>query len=100
VPLALLVEQGVVGLFLFASLLMACAWTIAGLPAPERKLWTVLIVSWLVGVLSIDWHYDKVTWLLFGLLAAQSAAAIQRRREPAPDSQPFYRGIQRHVASF
>ena len=100
VALALLVEQGVVGLFLFASLLLACAWTIAGLASPERKLWTVLILSWLVGVMSIDWHYDKMTWLLFGLLAAQSAATIQRRRETAPASEPFYRDLQRHVASF
>jgi O-antigen ligase len=99
VPLSLLVEQGVVGLFLFSSLLLACAWTIAGLPPPERNLWAVLLLTWLIGVMSIDWHYDKVTWLLFGLLAAQSAARIQRR-DNAPLAQPYYRGFERHVASF
>ena len=92
--LALLVEQGVVGLFLFASLLLACAWTIVGLPSPERKLWAVLMLGWLVGVMSIDWQYDKITWLLFGLLAAQSArstrrsAVVNRTSEPAVLSRP------------
>jgi O-antigen ligase len=100
VPLSLLVEQGVVGLFLFGSLLLACVWTSAGLPPPERKLWAVVLLSWLVGVMSIDWHYDKITWLMFGLLAAQRAAVSQRSREQGITRKPFYRGLERQVASF
>jgi hypothetical protein len=29
------------------------------------------MLSWFVGGLSIHWQYHKLTWLLFGLLAAQ-----------------------------
>ena len=84
-PLALLVEQGIVGLCLFASLLAACAWVIIGLPSPDRKLWTVVMVAWLISAMSSDSHVDKITWVLFGLLAAQEGVKTAHRRisEPA-----------------
>lgn len=69
--LALLVEQGIVGFGIFASLLGACAWVIFGLPPPDRKMWAVLMVAWAILSMSGDAHFDKVTWVLFGLLAAQ-----------------------------
>jgi O-antigen ligase len=69
--LALLVEQGVVGLSLFAALVGACFWVISGLPSADRKLWAVLMMGWLISGLSGDSHMDKITWVLFGMLAAQ-----------------------------
>jgi O-antigen ligase len=91
--LSVLVEQGVVGLFLYSVLLAACAWTITRLQPPERTLWAVLMLSWLVGVMSLSWEYHKLTWLLFGLLAAQRVGEGARRRVRAaqrlsPDSTP------------
>jgi O-antigen ligase len=85
--LGLLVELGIVGLSIYAALLGACAMAIPRMPLPERKLWAVLMLCWLVGVMSLNWEYRKVTWLLFGLVAAQSAADSARRRlsaSPAP----------------
>lgn len=74
VALALLVEQGVVGLLLFGSLLAACAWVTSGLPSPERRLWALSLTAWLIFAMSHDAHNDRVTWLLFALLAARHAA--------------------------
>lgn len=85
-PLALLVEQGIVGFGLFASLLGACAWTIVGLQSGDRKLWGVLILTLLIFSMSGDSHTEKLTWLLFGLLAAQEAVTTRGRQslEPRP----------------
>jgi O-antigen ligase len=72
VAIGLLVEEGIVGLCLFGAILGACAWTIAHLPAPYRALWSVLMLTWLVAAMSVNWEHVKVTWVLFGLIAAQS----------------------------
>jgi O-antigen ligase len=75
----MLVELGVVGFVIFAALLGACALTIWRLPPDERTLWTALMLSWFVGVMSLNFEESKVTWLLYGLLAAQTAAEATRR---------------------
>jgi O-antigen ligase len=80
--LAVLVEQGITGLAVFAALLGACAWVISRLPPPERKLWGVVMLTWFVGVMSVGWQYRKLTWLLFGLLAAQETLQWARTRAP------------------
>lgn len=95
VPLAVLVEQGIVGFAIFAALLGACAWIVVGLPPPERKLWSVLMLSWLVGVMSLSWQYRKLTWLLFGLLAAQGAAVMGRRQGPNHEESGVRDGARR-----
>lgn len=77
--LAVLVEQGIAGFSVFAALLGACWWIIREMPGPERKFWAVLMLSWFVGGLSIHWQYHKLTWLLFGLLAAQGGLPTGRR---------------------
>jgi len=78
VLIGVLVEQGVVGLSLFTALLGACALLIFRMPSPDRSLWAVLALSCLVGMMSINIERWKVTWLLFGLLSAQSGFAPLR----------------------
>ena len=43
-PLAVLVELGIVGLCIFAALLGACALTIFRMPSPDWKLWSALML--------------------------------------------------------
>src|SRR6185503_10267226 len=73
--LAILVEQGLIGIIVFIGLLAACARTILGLRGNLRKVWTVLALVWLLGSMSLNWQYRKITWLLFGLLSTQAATA-------------------------
>ena len=75
--LGVLVEEGLVGFSLYVGLLAACAVAIVRMPFRERMLWVSLMLAWLVGVMSLNWEYRKVTWLLFGLVAAE--AAMERR---------------------
>ena len=57
------------------------------MPPAERKLWAVVMLSWLVGVMSLNWENVKATWFLFGMLAAQNGAqrskADSRNRDTA-----------------
>jgi len=77
--IGLLVEQGIVGLSLFAALLGACFLTVFRMPPPDRKVWAVLMLCWLVGTMSLSVERWKVTWLFFGLLSAQSGFATPLR---------------------
>jgi O-antigen ligase len=85
--LAILVEQGVVGIVSFVALLVACSWSVFRLRGPERKLWTVLALTWFVGVMALNWQYRKITWLLFGLLSAQSAVRLIRDQAAVPAAE-------------
>ena len=79
--LAVLVEQGIVGFLVFLALLGACVASIWKLARPERKFWVVLMLSWLVGVMSVHWQYHKLTWLLFGLLGSHASHQSVRLKE-------------------
>jgi O-antigen ligase len=73
--IGLLVQVGIVGLVLFAGIFGACAWTIFRSPLPYAALCGVLLLTWLVGSMSDNLENRKITWLLFGLVAAQSGLA-------------------------
>jgi O-antigen ligase len=86
--IGLLVEQGVVGLALFAGVLGACAWTALHQPAPHRTLWSLLVLTWAIGGLSGNPELMKFTWTLFGLVSAQSglsttSTAVRARESTA-----------------
>jgi O-antigen ligase len=80
--LAVLVEQGLVGFAIFGILLGACGALMWGTAAVDRKTAAVLMLTWLVGSMSLGWQYQKPTWLLFGLLAVL-ASNSDRCREAA-----------------
>jgi O-antigen ligase len=68
--LSVLVELGVAGMVVFLFLLAAMYLKALAMPRLERRLWTVLLLTWALGVSSLTWEYRKPTWLLFGLLVA------------------------------
>jgi O-antigen ligase len=72
VAIGLLVEDGIVGLTLFAAIFAACAWTVFRSPPPYGALFGVLLLTWLVGGLSGNPEATKLTWVTFGLVSAQS----------------------------
>jgi O-antigen ligase len=98
VPLAVLVELGIVGCCLFAAFLGSCASVILRLPPPDRKLWAVVMTSWLVGVMSVNWEYRKVTWLLFALLAARGGERIAHRENVESQRGWKYAGARAALA--
>jgi O-antigen ligase len=76
--IGLLAEGGIIGVLLFLMVLGACAAKIGQLPKRERPIWGMLVLSFVVIVLSQSLENWKVTWVLFGLLAAsRSCEAVE-----------------------
>ena len=87
-PLAILVEDGIVGLCLFVAMVAAAMKPLWHLPPLQRKLWIVLLAALGVGSLAAASDYQKDFWFVLGLLAAQVALRAGSSREQAPASTP------------
>lgn len=74
--LSVLVEEGIVGFAVFSALLSVLAVSLRSMPPLPRKLWSVCLGVWMVGVSSLTWEMRKPTWLLFGLLIAQAGSSL------------------------
>ena len=66
---SVLVEEGIVGFALFVLILAGLCRGILSLEKAERRLWAMVLLVWMIGVMELTWEYRKPTWLLFGLLA-------------------------------
>lgn len=71
--LAILVEEGIVGLFFFLAMVAALIKPLRHLPSLERRFGTVLLLALAVGSLSLTWDHRKQFWFVLGVLAAQVA---------------------------
>lgn len=79
--IAVLVEQGVVGLVLFLGLFLVGIRQLKGMPALERRFWMVLLVTLAIGLLPRNWDYKKPTWFVLGIFATACASAGVRKRD-------------------
>jgi len=87
-PLAILVEDGIVGLCLFVAMVAAAMKPLWHLPPLQRKLWIVLVAALGVGSLAAASDYQKDFWFVLGLLAAQVALRAGSSQEQAPSRTP------------
>jgi hypothetical protein len=69
--LGVVVEHGIVGLFLFVGGLAALARRAWRNESRERRMWLLLLTAWAVAAMSLSWENREMTWLLWGLCAAQ-----------------------------
>ena len=72
--ISVLVELGVIGELLLLLLLACMLRAALRMPYLEKCLWLAVLAAWVTGASSVTWEHRKVTWLLFGLLAAQAYA--------------------------
>lgn len=70
VYLSILVEQGLIGLGIFLTMLGMFLWKILQMRGLERLLLIFLLGMWMVGALSLNWEWRKQTWILFTLILA------------------------------
>ena len=73
-------EQGLVGILFLLGLLTVLFATANRLPPLWRGLWLSILTVWCIDSLVGTWEYRKISWLLFGLLAAHSAVVNHRAR--------------------
>jgi O-antigen ligase len=77
--LAILVEDGAVGLVLFFAVVAAAIRPVRPLPPLQRRFGIVLLLALAVGSVSIEWENRKQFWFVLGLLATQVALRPGRR---------------------
>jgi O-antigen ligase len=70
VYLSILVEQGVIGLTLFLTLLGVFMWKIFQIKGLERLFLFFLLGMWMLSAMSLNWEWRKQTWVLFTLIFA------------------------------
>lgn len=68
--LSILTDLGVVGLALFAFVLLAVAVGLRGAAGADRRLGVVLLGTLVLGLMPRHWEYHKVTWLVLVLVLA------------------------------
>jgi O-antigen ligase len=71
--LGILVEDGLVGLFLFLAMIAAAFAAVRPLPRLPRWLGIALLLALGVGSLSLEWGYRKQFWFVLGIVAAEGA---------------------------
>lgn len=73
VPLAILVENGILGLVLFLAAVVAATKPVQQLPRVQQRFAIILLLTLTVGSLTLEWEHRKQFWFVLGVLAAQVA---------------------------
>ncbi|MEZ4485632.1 MAG: O-antigen ligase family protein [Syntrophotaleaceae bacterium] len=81
--LAIMVDMGLVGLFLFLGIMAAALYGVFQMPSMKKRLWIFVFLTWFVGVMALGWAHRKPTWFLIGLVAVQGAVQITSRENDA-----------------
>lgn len=81
--LAIVVEQGFVGLALFLFIVVATLAALPRLPMLERRFSIVVLAVLATGSLSAAWDYQKALWFVLGMLASQVASEARRENTRA-----------------
>lgn len=84
--LGILVEDGVVGLFLFLAMIGAAFAAVRRSPTLPRWFGIALLLALGVGSLSLEWGYRKQFWFVLGIIAAEGTLRPRSRRSSARES--------------
>jgi len=91
--LSVLVEQGIVGLLLYLTMIFAVVLAVCRLPRLERRFALVLLCTLGVTMLPLTWEANKAVWFvlaaLLGLARAQTVAPAGAVGEPLPERPPL-----------
>jgi O-antigen ligase len=85
--LSILVEDGLVGLFLFVAMIGATLLPLWHISPLQRRFSIVLLLSLAVGSMALSWGHRKQFWFVLGVLAVQ--AALRRPRDHRFTTSPL-----------
>ncbi len=75
--LVVLVEEGVVGLFIYLTMFVLIAKRLLRLPTFEKRTGLVELATLMMVLTPLGWHQHKVSWLVLGLLAAWPVVGVE-----------------------
>jgi O-antigen ligase len=96
--LAIVVEEGLVGLFLYLLLFAVLLKRLLALPTFERRVGLGQLATLMIAILPLGWHQNKASWLVLALLAAWSTVLLaepagQLDQPQAPIPRRFVRDL-------
>jgi O-antigen ligase len=97
--LAIVVEEGLIGLFLYLGLFALVLKRLLALPTFERRVGLAQLATLMIAILPLGWHQNKASWLVLALLAAW-ASVLAPARQPAPTVRPEPSVLRRPVRRF
>jgi len=83
--LAVLVEQGLLGFTIFSAILGGAIYSLRRLSGEERWMCVFILLCWAVGVFTLGWAMNRVTWFVLGLIV--SIGYSDRRGTEVLDSE-------------
>ncbi len=100
--LSVLVEEGLIGLCLYTTMLFSVYASIRRLPRLERRFALVMFATLLAAMMPLTWEDQKAAWLIMGILIGLSGLYyaeprpatvphLARRPAPAPSRQEVVR---------
>jgi O-antigen ligase len=72
--ISLLVEQGMIGLFLYLLMFLAAVRAVRRLPLQERRFGMVLMATLVVAMMPLTWEHRKPVWLILAVLVGLAQA--------------------------
>lgn len=81
--LSVLVEEGMVGLFFYLTMLLSVFFSILRLPRLERRFGLVLLATLGTALLPLTWEDQKAAWFIMAALIGMSQLSVRGPREAA-----------------
>jgi O-antigen ligase len=108
--LSVLVEEGLIGLWLYLTMLCSVYFSIRRLPRLERRFTLVLMATVLTAMMPLTWEDQKAAWIVLAILIGVSAhyyvelrpapvRNVARRPAPAPSRQETVRAAVPRTAT-
>lgn len=82
------VELGITGLFLFGCLLLLVLSAIWRYRPVERLIWLSFLLVWLTGSMVGNWEHENVSWLFLCLIVKGAALSEKRLHKPRKNFSP------------
>jgi O-antigen ligase len=79
--LSVAAETGFIGLVLFLSILGLVVYQAVRMPLGTSGMWLTILVTWVIGVLSLSWEFRKLTWLIMSFVIIEGSLCKQKSTE-------------------
>jgi O-antigen ligase len=86
--LAVATEGGLIGLLVFAAMVIHAVAGLRWMPPALRRAWYVLLMVLAVSFLTLNWEWRKQTWLILAMVAAHGACYRPKARRPVAAPLP------------
>lgn len=79
--ISVLAETGIIGFVLFLLILAIVFFMAMNAPNGNASLWVSILLTWVIGVLSLSWEFRKLTWLFLNFIVIEGSFTSDQIRE-------------------